>query len=79
MPGHGTLEGGFSVADDTTERKFGDLTVQIDRDTCIASANCMKVAPEIFELDDEGICRFKADAPEIERERLIEALSLIHI
>ncbi len=55
------------------ERKFGDLTVQIDRDTCIASANCMKVAPEIFELDEEGICRFKAGAPEIERERLLEA------
>jgi ferredoxin len=34
------------------ERAVGDLTVRIDRGTCIASANCIKLAPELFELDE---------------------------
>ena len=33
----------------------------------------MKVAPEVFEFDAENICAFKADPPDIERERLIDA------
>ena len=33
-------------------------------------------APEVFELDDERICTFKADINDIETERLIEACSV---
>ena len=40
---------------------------------CISTSNCMKVAPEVFEFDAENICAFKADPPDIERERLIDA------
>ena len=36
---------------DTVERQFGDLKVVIDRGTCIATDNCIAVAPEVFELD----------------------------
>ncbi len=58
---------------DFVERKFGELTVRIDRATCIASSNCMVVADETFVFDDENIVAF-ADKPEpIKREKLIEA------
>ena len=55
------------------ERKIGDLTVRIDRETCISTGNCMKVAPDVFEFDGEKICVFRGDLPAIERERMIEA------
>ena len=58
---------------DFVERKIGDLTIRIDRTLCIATSNCMNVAPEVFEYDDENICAFKTDVGAIERERLIEA------
>jgi ferredoxin len=58
---------------DIQQQRFGELTVRIDRSTCIGSANCLKLAPEAFELDDETIIRFKVGARSIEAERLIEA------
>ncbi len=58
------------------ERRIGGCTVRIDRWTCIASQNCIKLAPEVFELDEENVVSFRADAAEIERERLIEACSV---
>jgi len=58
---------------DLVERKIGDLTIRIDRTLCVATSNCMKVAPEVFEFDDENICAFKTNTPDIERERLIDA------
>ena len=57
---------------DFVEQKIGDLTVRIDRGLCIASTNCINVAGEIFELDDEGIVAFRDDAQEITREMLID-------
>ncbi len=58
---------------DTVERQFGDLKVVIDRDTCIATENCIEVGPEVFELDDDQICRFKQDTGNVDRDKLIEA------
>ena len=58
---------------DVEERRFGDLTVRIDRRTCIASANCVKIAPEIFHIGEDRIVTFHETAPAIDRERLIEA------
>ena len=58
---------------DLVERKIGDLTIRIDRTLCVATSACMKVAPEVFEFDDENICAFKSRPPDIERERLIDA------
>ena len=58
---------------DFVERQIGDLTIRIDRTRCIATSNCMNVAPEVFEYDDERISAFKADVGTIERERLVEA------
>ena len=59
------------------KREFGDLTVRIERDICIGSENCVSLAPEVFRLDDEQIVDFvDTEAPDVERERLIEACDL---
>ncbi len=58
---------------DIVKRQFGDLNVVIDRGTCIATENCIVVAPEVFELDDDQICRFKQDTGNVDRDKLIEA------
>lgn len=61
---------------DFVERKISGLTVRIDRETCISTSNCMKLAPDVFEFDAEKICAFKENPPDIERERLIEACTV---
>ena len=58
---------------DFVERKIGGLTIRIDRSLCISTSNCMTVAPDVFEFDDEMICAFKENPVDIERERLIDA------
>ena len=47
--------------------------MRIDRLTCFASANCTKIAPEVFTIGEERTVTFRADAPDIGRERLLEA------
>ncbi len=61
---------------DFVERKIGDLTIRIDRNTCIGSANCIKAAPEVFELDSEKICAFKDNRGKGDRDVVIEACSV---
>jgi len=63
----------LSAVTDLLERKLGSLTVQIDRTTCIGTANCAKVAPELFVLDDERIIRFREPAGEVPEDRIVEA------
>ena len=58
------------------EQKIGDITIRIDRENCIGSGNCTKVAPEAFELDDACIAAFKKPVGEIERERVVEACAV---
>ena len=55
------------------ERKIGDLTVQVERDGCISSGNCIKVAPDLFEFDDESIAVFAKTADDASRDQVIEA------
>ena len=57
------------------DRKVTSLTIRIDRERCIGSGNCTKIAPEVFELDDGNLVTFRRDAGEIEidRDRLVEA------
>ena len=49
------------------------VTITIDRLTCIGSRNCANIAPEVFQLDADGIVTFTEAPPDIGRERLIEA------
>ena len=58
---------------DIQEHQFGDLTVRIDQSQCIGTGNCMKLAGDVFEFDNDTLCRFKSSPGAIDRERLIEA------
>jgi ferredoxin len=65
------------ASDELRERVLAGLTVRIDRNTCIASKNCIGLAPDVFELDEENIVSFRSEAPDdVERERLIEACGI---
>lgn len=57
----------------TQERRISGLTILIDRDVCIGSVNCIRLAPEVFELDETGLVTFRDGAPDVDRERLVEA------
>jgi ferredoxin len=57
----------------TVERRIGDLTVCIDRDSCISSGNCIKVAPSLFEFDAESIASFARAADTVGQQQIIEA------
>jgi ferredoxin len=58
------------------ERRFGSLTVKIDRAGCIASANCMVIASDVFDFDDTDLCAFVEEKVEISREKLLEACKI---
>ena len=57
---------------DTEERKTQGLTIRIERTACAGFKDCIKVAPEAFDLGDDGVVLF-VDPDTVERERLIEA------
>ena len=61
---------------DFSEQKISGLNIKIDRTTCIGTANCIKVAPEVFELDNERICSFKENAVDIDSKILVESCSV---
>lgn len=48
-------------------RKIGKVVV--DKDVCTGSANCVAIAPDVFDLDDDGKAKVKtiagADAMQI--------------
>ena len=46
---------------DSEERKVAGVTVRIDRLLCVGFETCIEVAPDLFELDDDGIAVFCAD------------------
>jgi ferredoxin len=72
-PGERVQSRGVTAVTGSLERKVGALTVRIDRTTCIGTANCAKVAPELFLLDDERIVTFREPAGDIPPDRAIEA------
>ncbi|WP_409331030.1 ferredoxin [Trujillonella humicola] len=37
--------------------------VLVDRDRCLASGVCEVTAPDVFELDDDGVLRVRQPAP----------------
>jgi ferredoxin len=36
--------------------------IQVLTDRCISSGNCVNTAPELFEMDDDGMVRVLADS-----------------
>ena len=62
--------------DETREREISGLTVRIDRTLCIGSGNCVNIAPEIFEIDEENLVDFMDETPDIDQGRLLEACAI---
>ena len=60
----------------TRERDISGLTIRIDRDLCIGSGNCVNLAPEIFEVDEENLVDFRDETPDIDQGRLMEACGI---
>lgn len=58
------------------ERKIGDLTVRIDRLLCVGFGDCIEIAPEVLEFDEQGVARFTEIATAVERDRLIQACDI---
>jgi len=54
-------------------RKIGNLTIRIDRSVCIGSANCVKIAPTVFQLDEKNLSTFVGEPEEIDEKILLEA------
>ena len=58
--------GTFRDMENARERQIDGFTVRIERDLCIGSGNCVNLAPEVFELDEQNLVAFEegaADAP----------------
>lgn len=56
------------------ERTFGPLTLRIDLTLCVGFGDCVTEAEAVFELTDDGVVRFRDDAPAgTARELLIAA------
>jgi ferredoxin len=62
-----------SEVEELEEKRVLDLTISIDRDLCIGSGNCVKVAPEVFVLDETSTSSFREGTLSCDRDRLIEA------
>jgi ferredoxin len=53
------------------------VKVQADRDVCIQAGNCVMVASEVFDQDDDGIVVVLVDeVPEGEEDHAREAVKL---
>lgn len=46
--------------------------VEVDRDLCTSVASCVAIAPNTFELDDEGISKVKKQGGDAD-ETILEA------
>ena len=44
------------------ERRFGRILVRIDPTLCVGFGDCISEAADVFELDDDGVVRFRNDA-----------------
>lgn len=60
------------ATDPAVTRKVGELTVTIDRLLCVGFGDCIDVAPEAFEFDEEGIAILTSPL-EVERAQLLKA------
>jgi ferredoxin len=58
---------------DIEERRIGDLTIKIDRLLCVGFETCIEEDSNLFDLDDEGIAVFHAEAETVAAERILSA------
>ena len=60
---------------ETVDRVVGDLTVRIDRTLCVGFGDCVELAPDAFDLDDEEIAVF-LDPDTTPRDKLLKACEM---
>jgi ferredoxin len=48
------------------------MRVEVDRDRCEGNAVCVRLAPDVFELDDDDYAMVTADPVPVEQEALAE-------
>lgn len=58
---------------DIEERQVTGLMVKIDRLICVGFETCVEVAPDLFQMDEEGIAIFTSDTNEVDKETVLEA------
>ena len=58
---------------DIEEHQVAGLTVKIDRLICVGFETCVEVAPDLFQMDEEGIAIFTSDTNEVDKETVLEA------
>ena len=58
---------------DIEERQVAGLVVKIDRLICLGFETCVEVAPDLFQMDEEGIAIFTSDTNEVDKETVLEA------
>lgn len=55
------------------EKKKKIHKIYVDRKACIGVATCVVIAPEVFDLDDEGIAIVKEGAEKIDDNKILMA------
>ena len=58
---------------DIEERQVAGLVVKSDRLICVGFETCVEVAPDLFQMDEEGIAIFTSDTNEVDKETVLEA------
>lgn len=58
---------------DAEELRVVDLTVRIDRLLCVGFETCVDVAPDLFQLDEEGIAAFHPNPAGVGVDLVLEA------
>ena len=58
---------------DIEERQVAGLVVKSDRLICVGFETCVEVAPDLFQMDEEGIAIFTSDTNEVDNETVLEA------
>ena len=58
---------------DIEERQVAGLMVKIDRLICVGFETCVEVAPDLFQMDEEGNAIFTSDTNEVDKETVLEA------
>ena len=58
---------------DIEERQVAGFVVKIDRLICVGFETCVEVAPDLFQMDEEGIAIFTSDTNDVDKEMVLEA------
>lgn len=57
------------------EKQIGKYLVQVIREKCISAGSCVAIAPQVFELDEEGIARVISQDGNDDETKLLAAQS----